>query len=98
MVEVFKTDVNNYQHAQMLIERIHEMFIQYKANFDLEDCDNILRVKCTAGEIQVSGLIRLLNDLGFHAEVLEDEYKNRTALHDQTGYPNLALRATWLAG
>ena len=73
MIEVFKTNVQDHDHAVMLIDRIHETFDGYKANFDLDDCDNILRVKCTTGYIQSSLLIDLLNNFGFRAEVLPDE-------------------------
>lgn len=73
MVEVFKTDIKDQGHAKMLIEQIHKTFRDYKANFDLEDCDKILRVKCTTGLVQSSSLINLLKDFGFNAEVLPDD-------------------------
>jgi hypothetical protein len=72
MIEVFKTNVNATKDADMLISHIHEAFWAYEANFDLQDCDKILRVKCIMGSIQVSGLIDLLHDFGFYAEVLQD--------------------------
>lgn len=73
MVEVFKTNVNDSNHADMLIEEIHLAFMGYKANFDLEDCDKILRIKCTNGCVQSSLIIDFLKDFGFHAEILPDE-------------------------
>lgn len=73
MVEVFRTNVTDRHHANMLLDHIHRSFAGYKANFDLEDCDRILRVKSAAGFIQASYLIELLKDFGFHAEVLSDE-------------------------
>jgi hypothetical protein len=73
MVEVFKTNVRNRDQAGMLIDQIHKSFAEYRANFDLEDCDKILRVKCTTGLIQSSVLINLLKEFGFDAEVLPDE-------------------------
>jgi len=72
MVEVFKTNVTNPDHANRLIDQIHHAFGEYKANFDLEDCDRILRVKSNTGSIQASLLIDLLNNSGFRAEVLPD--------------------------
>jgi hypothetical protein len=72
MIEVFKTNVKHRDHANVLIEQIHESFSDYTANFDLEDCDKILRVKCSTGEIEPAQLIRLLREFGFNAEVLED--------------------------
>jgi hypothetical protein len=72
MVEVFKTDVNHRMHANMLVEQIHKTFSGYKANFDLEDCDRILRVKSATGSVESCRLIQLLNERGFRAEVLPD--------------------------
>lgn len=73
MIEVFKTNVKERSQAKMLVDQIHKIFEGHEANFDLEDCDKILRVKCLSGYIQPSTFIRLLNDFGFHAEVLPDE-------------------------
>ena len=75
MVEVFKTDVKYRDHANMLIGEIHKTFVDYKVNFDLEDCDKILRVECTRGVIQSSFLVNLLKNFGFNAEVLPDDYQ-----------------------
>lgn len=72
-IEVFKTDVTERDHADMLIEQIHRHFAGYKANFDLHDCDNILRIQSATGIIQTAGLISFLKDLGADAEVLADE-------------------------
>ncbi|MGV3585835.1 MAG: hypothetical protein ACO1OF_02435 [Adhaeribacter sp.] len=73
MVEVFKTNVENPGQAHMLLDQIHRHFRNYKANFDLDDCDKILRVKSDSEFIQPAALINLLQDLGFKAEVLPDE-------------------------
>ena len=69
MVEIFKTNVNDRDHAQMLIREIHKAF-NYRVNFDLEDCDKILRVKSNAEIIQPSSLILFLENFGCTAEVL----------------------------
>ena len=73
MVEVFRTNVHDLQQAAMLIEKIQSAFSDYTANFDLEDCDKILRVKSGKGSVQSSTLIGLLKRFGFQAEVLPDE-------------------------
>ena len=72
MVEVFKTNVKDGGHAIQLLERIHAAFTGYKANFDLDDCDRILRVKAISGSVEARRLIALLKELGCHAEVLPD--------------------------
>ncbi len=72
MVEVFKTNVLNPTHATTLVNQIHENFQDYRANFDLDDCDKILRVNNLTGPVQSSLLIDFLNRCGFDAEVLDD--------------------------
>ena len=73
MVEVFKTNVIHPHQANMLIDQIRKKFAGYMVNFDLEDCDKILRVKSTGRIIESSGLIDLFKDLGFLAEILPDD-------------------------
>lgn len=70
MVEVFKTNVKNLDDAEMLIDRIHQAFGSYRANFDLDDCDRILRVECAKGLVKSHALISLLKSFGFHAAIL----------------------------
>lgn len=72
MVEVFKTNVVDRKHAALLINEIASAFADYVANFDLEDCDNILRVECATGIVQSCLLINLLAELGYAAEILSD--------------------------
>lgn len=72
VVEVFKTNVSYADHAKMLVDQIHLHFSDYTANFDLEDCDRILRV-VSGNEIQVHALLSLLKNYGFDAEVLSDD-------------------------
>ena len=73
-VEVFKTNVQEWYHANMLVAEIHKRFTGYKANFDLDDCDKILRVKAVTDMIPPAPIILLLRLYGFHAEVLPDEH------------------------
>ena len=73
MVEVFKTNVHERDDADMLISRIHHVFEKYNANFDLTDCDKILRIECLSGIVEPCSLIALVASHGFHAEVLPDD-------------------------
>lgn len=73
MVEVFRTNVQHHDHANMLIDQIHQVFTDYKANFDLDDCDRILRIKSVNGLVHTSPVIELLKYYGFDAEVLPDD-------------------------
>ena len=73
MVEVFKTNIEDSLQAKWLISKIHETFYHYEANFDLDDCDNILRVECRRGLVESQILISFLEKYGCTAEVLKDE-------------------------
>ena len=73
MIEVFKTNIAHQWEAQKLIEEVQTVFAGYIANFDLDDCDNILRVEFESGIIQSEILIEFLNTFGCLAEVLTDE-------------------------
>lgn len=55
--------INHPDEAEMLMLRIMETFDSYIANFDLEDCDKILRIQSPDGMIQPSLLIEMLNHL-----------------------------------
>jgi len=72
MVEVFKTNVQDPDNANLLLDQIHKTFKGYKANFDLEDCDKILRIVFTSELMDSSALINLLQGYGFEAEILPD--------------------------
>ena len=73
MVEVFKTNVKSHVQADMLIDQMRKAFIDYEVNFDLEDCDNILRVEHKGGLIDSELLVDFLQSFGCTAEVLPDE-------------------------
>jgi len=68
MVEVFKTNVEHPEHSEMLIDQIVSRIPNSQINFDLEDCDKILRVE--AEDISIQNIIEILNRNGYYAEVL----------------------------
>lgn len=70
MVEVFKTNVTNQTDANKVLQALAIRFPKYKLNFDLEDCDNILRVE--GQRIDIDGLKSLLRGLSFSAVELLD--------------------------
>jgi hypothetical protein len=73
MIEIFKTDVDELLQAEMLLKQIHKNFPGYRANFDLNDCDNILRVQTLAGPVDSRLFIKFLKEFDVCAEVLPDE-------------------------
>jgi hypothetical protein len=72
MIEVFKTDVKELVFADILVDQIQRQYMGYKANFDLEDRDKILRVQSISGSVHADPVIILLKRFGFSAEVLPD--------------------------
>lgn len=76
MIEVFKTNVKDSKQAEALVKKIHRQFPASKANFDLEDCDNILRVECAGLTLDATAIIEVVKQGGYHAEVLPGEAEN----------------------
>jgi len=73
MIEVFKTNVTGALQASLLVSGIEEKFPAYKVNFDLDDCDRILRIQCAEGEVCAEEVIALVHTFGCIAEVLPDD-------------------------
>lgn len=70
MVEVFKTNITCLEAAESLLQKIKRQQPTVKPNFDLEDCDCILRIE---GEgFCADAIIQLLTTAGYCCEVLED--------------------------
>lgn len=63
MVEVFKTNVQKETDTNYIIAIINRQFPTYKVNFDLEDCDKILRVEGV--QLDCKNIIEYLNCLGY---------------------------------
>ncbi|OXA69714.1 hypothetical protein B0A67_18550 [Flavobacterium aquidurense] len=68
MIEVFKTNVQEIEQSQMIVQKLLEHFPNSAINFDLEDCDKILRIHSLS--ISNRKIIALLNALGFYCEAL----------------------------
>lgn len=70
MIEVFKTNVETQEEAAAILNHFSLVFPQHKMNFDLDDCDRILRVETEEG-LDAEEIIRLLKERGFVGGVLE---------------------------
>ena len=68
MVEVFKTNVEQKEMAEQLVSTLRIHFPFSKINFDLEDCDKILRIE--GNQICIQTIIELMKGRGFECEVL----------------------------
>jgi len=69
MVEVFKTNVQKKAQSKMLLCILSKAFPSFKINFDLLDCDKVLRVK--GDNIEALRIMILINEYGFKCEILD---------------------------
>jgi hypothetical protein len=68
-VEVFRTNVLTEAQASRVLRTLNERFPDYKVNFDLEDCDKVLRVESKS--ICIETIVALVTERGFACNVLE---------------------------
>ena len=69
MVEVFKTNVQKKTESKMLLSVLSEVFPSYKINFDLSDCDKVLRVE--GDNIEALRIMVLVKEYGIKCEILD---------------------------
>jgi hypothetical protein len=68
MVEVFRTNVKKHAEAKKIVYALQKEFPRLRINFDLQDCDRVLRVE---GEnIPVEEIILLLECRNYPCAVL----------------------------
>ena len=72
MVEVFKTNVQNQTQAGIILSMFENDFSDTKINFDLDDCDKILRVE-GMNALYSQIIVNNLGKLGFKYEVLNSK-------------------------
>jgi hypothetical protein len=66
-VEIFKTNIPNREKALELTEILNRHFPKHKINFDLEDCDRILRIEGKP----IGNIGKIMEGQGVRCEVLE---------------------------
>lgn len=72
MIEVFKTSVQDPLQAKVVKQLLLVQNPALEINFDLEDCDNILRIKNIQDVVDISTVLKVLNETGIYVEVLAD--------------------------
>lgn len=70
MIEVFKTNVQLQKEAAQIVANLTQKLNNAKINFDMEDCDKILRIEGT-NKAKNLYIIKYLKHLGYHCEILE---------------------------
>jgi hypothetical protein len=71
MIEVFKTNVVNKKAAKVILEEIGSHQPEYKCNFDLEDCDKVLRIENTGGNVEAQLIFKILERNNYKGTILE---------------------------
>ena len=69
MVEAFKTNVQKKTQSKMLLSILSETFPSFKINFDLSDCDKVLRVE--GDNMEALRIMILVKEYGFECEILD---------------------------
>jgi len=60
MVEIFKTNVNNKRLANKVLKTLRAEMPACIFNFDLDDCDRILRAQSTGMPVEIDGIIGIV--------------------------------------
>lgn len=71
MVEIFKTNVNTKKRAAKVLKYLSTQLPAYFFNFDLDDCDRILRVKSSGPPIEIASIIKLVEAHSVEIRLLE---------------------------
>ena len=71
IVEIFKTDVSTISDANFIIKELRRHFPSFRINFDLNDCDKILRLEAKACEIEVHQIVKIVRKLNFKIELIK---------------------------
>lgn len=69
MIEVYKTNVRTKTQSKKVMKLLKKTFSESNINFDLQDCDKILRVKGITHS-NTKKVINYLIQLGFKCEIL----------------------------
>jgi len=70
MIVVFKTDVASKRDAKLILSHYRIFLPDWKINFDLDDCDKILRIDSGKEVVQVEQIKNTLTKFGCTAELL----------------------------
>lgn len=69
MVRIFKTNIKSLLQAKQFVAELSQHYPEHQINFDLEDCDNILRMQ--GPEVSLQALVRLFALKGCQCAELE---------------------------
>jgi hypothetical protein len=67
-IEIFRTNIKDKEVAFSVLLELSKHFPGAKVNFDLDDCDNILRIE--GADLNINKVIDSMTNLGYLCEVL----------------------------
>lgn len=70
-IEVFKTNVISKRAAKIIVDEIGFHQPEYKCNFDLEDCDKVLRIENAGGNVDAGLIFSILEKNNHQGSILE---------------------------
>ncbi|ELR68006.1 hypothetical protein C900_01269 [Fulvivirga imtechensis AK7] len=69
MIEIFKTNISTKEEADYFAQILNNTLPDYRINFDLEDCDRILRVENR--DINANAVIGVFHSHNRYCELLD---------------------------
>ena len=72
MIEIFKTNVTGKRVAGRVLKALHLHLPAYSFNFDLEDCDRILRAQSESVALHINEVIAVVKRCNVEISLFED--------------------------
>ncbi len=72
MVEIFKTNVSSKRLASKVLSALNAYMPGYCFNFDLDDCDRILRVQSQGCPVEINTIMRIVSGHRIEISLFED--------------------------
>jgi hypothetical protein len=72
MVEIFRTNVKNKKLAAKVLKTLRLHLPAFNFNFDLDDCDRILRVQSSGCPVECGKIIQIVKGHAIEISLFED--------------------------
>ncbi|MCR8556638.1 methyltransferase type 11 [Mucilaginibacter sp. BJC16-A38] len=72
MVEIFKTNVKSKRLAGKVLKSLQSHLPAFQFNFDLDDCDRILRVQTSGCPVECVKIIHIVKGYEIDISLFED--------------------------
>jgi len=72
MVEIFRTNVKNKRMAGRVLKALQTHLPAFYFNFDLDDCDRILRAQSSGCPVECTKIIQIVKGHSIEISLFED--------------------------